>query len=164
MSPDALSDEGTAAKPAILVSACLLGVACDHTGGSRRSEAVVALSATARLIPICPEVAGGLPTPRSASVLREDGRVVAANGSDATDSYRRGAVAAVTLARAVGASRAVLKARSPSCGCNGVYASDGSGTVVPGMGITAAALAAAGLELSSEEDELPPTMVRPAGA
>jgi uncharacterized protein YbbK (DUF523 family) len=75
-----------------------------------------------------------------------------ADGTDVTDAYRRGADAAVALARATGAPRAVLKARSPSCGCRGIYDGTFTHTVGPGQGVTAAALVAAGLEVSSEEE------------
>jgi uncharacterized protein YbbK (DUF523 family) len=58
----------------------------------------------------------------------------------------------VKIARSVGATRAVLKARSPSCGSSAVYDGTFSRHLVPGRGVTAAALAAAGLEVGSEED------------
>jgi uncharacterized protein YbbK (DUF523 family) len=90
----------------------------------------------------------------------ESARVVSVAGDDVTAAYRRGAEAAVALARAVGATRAVLKARSPSCGSSVVYDGTFSRHLVPGRGVTAAALAAAGLEVGSEEDAAavaPPT-------
>jgi uncharacterized protein YbbK (DUF523 family) len=150
-------------KPALLVSACLLGVACNHEGRGSPRAAVDELARRYRLVPVCPEVLGGLPTPRAAAELTGgDGadviagaggaRVVNVDGDDVTAAYRRGAEAAVTLARAVGANRAVLKARSPSCGSSAVYDGTFSRRLVPGRGVTAAALAAAGLEVGSEED------------
>jgi uncharacterized protein YbbK (DUF523 family) len=145
--------EATGPSPAILVSACLLGVPCNHEGRGSRSAAVVALgSSGARLVPVCPEVAGGLPTPRPAAELQPDGHVQTADGTDVTVFYKRGAAAAVALARAVGADRAILKARSPSCGCREVYDGSFTRTRRPGVGLTASALAAAGLAVSSEED------------
>jgi uncharacterized protein YbbK (DUF523 family) len=123
-------------QPVVLVSACLLGTCCNHEGGHSRRAAVEALGATHHLVPVCPEVCGGLPTPRPAAERRGD-RVVTAAGDDVTAAYERGALAAVELAHAVGARRAVLKARSPSCGEEGV---------------TTAALRAAGIEVCSEED------------
>ena len=145
-------DEGTATQPAILVSACLLGVRCNHKAGASPSAAVAALGDRARLVPVCPEVAGGLPTPRPAAELQPDGRVVNESGADVTDAYRRGAAHAVRVALAIGATDAVLKARSPSCGCHQVY--DGAFTrrLVDGDGVTAAALRGAGLRVRSEED------------
>ncbi|MDQ1504270.1 MAG: hypothetical protein QOD57_1997 [Actinomycetota bacterium] len=158
-------------KPALLISACLLGVACNHEGRGSPRAVVDELARRYRLVPVCPEVLGGLPTPRAAAELTggdgadviagaEGARVVNVEGDDVTAAYRRGAEAAVTLARAVGATRAVLKARSPSCGSSAVYDGTFSRRLVPGPGVTAAALAAAGLEVGSEEDAAaaePPT-------
>lgn len=136
----------------MIVSSCLLGIRCDHRGGASPNAAVRALASEYRLIPICPEIAGGLPTQRAWAEIQGDGRVTTADGADVTDAYRRGAHAAVALATAAGATEAVLKARSPSCGCNGVY--DGSFTkrLRPGDGVTAAALRATGLRVRSEEE------------
>lgn len=135
-----------------MVSACLLGVACNHRGLASPSAAVSDLAGEARLVPVCPEVAGGLPTPRPPAEIQADGRVRTTEGTDVTDFYRRGAAHAVDLARATGARRAVLKARSPSCGCQQVYDGAFSHSLRDGMGLTAAALAGAGVEVISEED------------
>jgi len=150
------SAEGTGRRRAIVVSACLLGVRCNHLGEGNPSAAVLALAGSHDLVPICPEVAGGLPTPRPPAIRGPDGRVVTVEGTDVTDSFTRGADAAVALARAVNAERAVLKARSPSCGWRN-------------NGITAAALLAAGFAVGDEDDEgaqpAPrPTMEPPSGA
>jgi len=161
-------------KPPLLISACLLGVACNHEGRGSPREVVDELARHYRLVPVCPEVLGGLPTPRAAAELTggdgadvlagaEGARVVNIAGDDVTAAYRRGAEAAVAVARAVGARRAVLKARSPSCGSAAVYDGTFSRRLVPGRGVTAAALAAAGLEVGSEEDAAavaPPTGTR----
>jgi len=136
----------------VLVSACLLGVRCNHVGQANTSPAVVALGSTHRLIPVCPEVAGGLATPRPAAERTSDGRVVTGDGADVTDSYERGARQAVALALAAGVTRAVLKARSPSCGCHEIYDGTFTRTSVAGAGVTAEALRAAGVEVCSEED------------
>jgi uncharacterized protein YbbK (DUF523 family) len=138
-------------RPALLVSACLLGTCCNHEGRHSRRAQVEALHSQFRLVPICPEVAGGLPTPRAAAEIVGD-RVVNDAGDDVTAEYERGARAAVELARAVGATRAVLKARSPSCGAHAVYDGTFTRTLRHGEGITAAALRAAGIEVVSEED------------
>lgn len=167
-------------KPALLISACLLGVACNHEGRGSPRAVVNELARYYRLVPVCPEVLGGLPTPRAPAELTggdgtdvwaaPDGggaddvasraRVVNVDGDDVTAAYRRGAQAAVDVARAAGATRAVLKARSPSCGSAAVYDGTFSRRLIPGRGVTAAALAAAGLEVGSEEDAaaaVPPT-------
>ena len=131
------------------MSACLLGVRCNHEGEANTSEAVVALGERFRLVPVCPETAGGLPTPRSPAERRADGSVRSAAGDDVTGAYRRGADHAVRLAGALGAVGAVLKARSPSCGCHEIYR---SGRRAPGEGVTAEALRAAGLPIADEDD------------
>jgi uncharacterized protein YbbK (DUF523 family) len=138
-------------KPVLLVSACLLGVRCNHRGEANESEAVAALADRYRLVPICPETAGGLPTPRVAAERQPDGTVRTAEGADVTDAYRRGADAAVALARAMGVESALFKARSPSCGSEEIYDGTFTRTRVPGEGVTAAALRAAGIKVTSEE-------------
>jgi uncharacterized protein YbbK (DUF523 family) len=119
------------------------------------------LAEGARLVPVCPEVVGGLGTPRDAAeivdgdgaaVLDGTARVMTAEGDDVTAAYRRGAAAAVDLARAVGATRAVLKARSPSCGAGAVYDGTFSRTQRAGSGVTAAALRSAGIDVVSDEE------------
>ena len=150
-------------KPPLLISACLLGVACNHEGRGSYRAVVDELARHYRLVPVCPEVLGGLPTPRAAAELTggdgadilagaEGARVVNIAGDDVTAAYLRGAHAAVELAHAIGATRAVLKARSPSCGSAAVYDGTFSRRLVPGRGVTAAALVSAGLAVGSEED------------
>jgi uncharacterized protein YbbK (DUF523 family) len=154
-------------RPALLVSACLLGTCCNHEGGHSRSEALVRLGRNHALVPVCPELAGGLPVPRPAAeivggdgndVLEGRARVVTHDGDDVTDAYVRGARHAVDLAVANGVTRAVLKARSPSCGPTRVYDGTFTRTQRDGAGVTAAALRAAGVEVVSDEDlgEEPP--------
>jgi len=139
-------------RPPLLVSACLLGVACNHEGRGSYRAVVAELERDYRLVPVCPEVLGGLTTPRPAAEIAAAGEVVNIEGADVTGAYRRGAEAAVAVARTVGATRAILKARSPSCGSSAVYDGTFTRTLVPGEGITAAALRAAGIEVCSEED------------
>jgi uncharacterized protein YbbK (DUF523 family) len=136
----------------LVVSACLLGVRCNHQGQASTSEAVVALGERYRLLPVCPETAGGLPTPRPAAELQPDGRVVTQDGMDVGEAYRRGAAHTVRLAQATGASAAVLKARSPSCGCHEIYDGSFTRTRVPGEGVTARALREAGVAVYDEDD------------
>jgi uncharacterized protein YbbK (DUF523 family) len=137
----------------VVVSACLLGVACTHDGSANPVAAVRALAARHRLIPVCPESAGGLATPRPyAERSAVDGRVRTADGVDVTDAYERGAEQAVAVALAAGATAAILKARSPSCGCHQVYDGTFSRTRVDGEGVSAEALRGAGLTVVSEDD------------
>ena len=137
----------------ILVSACLLGCACRYDGGSKPCAAVRALAARHTLIPVCPEIYGGLPTPRTPCEIVGD-RVLSKDGADRTDAYRRGASEVLRLAGALGCRAALLKARSPACGSGEIYDGSFSGTLTAGDGVAAAALSAAGIAVFGE-DRLP---------
>ena len=93
---------------------------------------------------------GGLPTPRTPAE-RVGERVLAKDGRDVTAEYRNGAAAAVRLAQLTGCTAAVLKANSPSCGCGTIYDGTFTGRKIPGSGVTAEALRAAGLAIYNEE-------------
>lgn len=136
----------------LLVSACLLGVPCNHLGRSNRVAAVLALGDDYELVPVCPEVAGGLPVPRVEAERQPGGGVRTRTGEDVTAAYEAGADRAVEAAGRHGATGAVLKARSPSCGCHEIYDGTFSRTRVAGEGVTAEALRVAGLEVMSEDD------------
>ena len=143
----------SAGKPALLVSACLLGLRCRYDGASRPlpAETLAALKARWALVPVCPEQLGGLATPRE-SAERRDGGVFTASGTDVTAQYRRGAEQAAELARFFDCRTALLKARSPSCGVGAIY--DGSFTrrLIPANGTAAEALRREGVQLWAEED------------
>ena len=147
--------------PVLLMSACLCGVECRLDGRHGLRPQVVALRDRFRLVPVCPEQLGGLPTPRPAAevsggagaeVLRGEARVLAGNGEDVTEAFVRGARQVVAIAALVGAAGAVLKARSPSCGVGEVYDGTFSHTVREGSGVAAAALRNLGLAVWTEED------------
>lgn len=104
---------------------------------------------------------GGLCTPRPPAeivggageeVLSGSARVVANNGSDVTDAYLRGAKEALEACRRFGADSAILKSRSPSCGCGAVYDGTFSRTLRPGDGVTAALLKRCSIAVTTEED------------
>lgn len=139
-------------RPVLLVSACLLGVECNHRGAASFRPAVAALADRFELVSVCPEVEGGLPVPRPAAERQADGRVVTVDGDDVSDAYARGAAVAVDLARRHDVAGAVLKARSPSCGSQHVYDGTFSRTLTAGAGTTAEALRVAGIGVCSEED------------
>lgn len=101
--------------------------------------------------PVCPEEMGGLETPRPASEIREeDGVVINTEGRDVTAEFLLGADLAVREAKKYGCTLAVLKERSPSCGCQGVYDGTFSHTLVPGMGKTAGLLSGYGIRVAGE--------------
>ena len=144
-----------------LVSACLLGMPSAYDGQGRLVAELLALAAQGRVVPVCPEMAGGLPTPRPAAeivggsgedVLEGRARVITIEGQDVTDAYVQGAQATLAAARRCGARLAVLKAHSPSCGSSQIYDGSHAGRRMPGQGVTAALLRRAGLQVVSEED------------
>lgn len=138
-------------KRKLLVSACLLGTPCRYDGESKGSEAVRALAADFDLIPVCPEVMGGLPTPRVASE-RRGARVVTRDGRDVTAEYRRGAQLALETALHEGVCAAVLKERSPSCGSGEIYDGSFTGARTAGDGVTAEVLRARGIPVFGETE------------
>ena len=133
----------------LLISACLLGLCCRYDGGSKPQPGVEALAERYRLIPVCPEQLGGLPTPRAPSERQGD-RLVSREGADVTAEYLRGAEEALRLMDFFHAEGAVLKERSPSCGKGLIYDGSFSGILVPGSGVAAQWLAAHGLEIFGE--------------
>ena len=135
----------------LLISACLLGVECKYSGGSNAlpEETIVKLRTRYRLIPVCPETAGGLPTPRDPSE-RLGERVVNCRGADVTAQFKKGAEAALELARRYGCTTALLKEHSPSCGSGLIYDGSFSGKLVEGDGCAAELLKAAGVSVVGE--------------
>ncbi|MBQ2675984.1 MAG: DUF523 domain-containing protein [Clostridia bacterium] len=137
-------------KQNILVSACLLGINCKYNGGANTSEALIKLKDSYNLIPFCPEVYGGLPTPREPSEIVGD-RVISCDGTDVTECFERGAKEALKTAQLYGCKLAVLKQRSPSCGFGEVYDGSFSGKTIKGDGITARLLKQNGIEIIGED-------------
>ncbi len=135
----------------LLVSACLMGVKCRYDGGEQYLPAVAKLMESYALVAVCPEVLGDMPTPRTPAEIRGD-RVVSADGEDRTEKFRLGAERTLAIARRVGAKKALLKSRSPSCGKGLVYDGTFSGKLVPGRGAAAAMLEENGVRVFSDED------------
>ena len=139
----------------ILVSACLLCVNCRYSGDGKRIDGIERLMECAELIPVCPEILGGLPTPRPPAE-RVDDRVMNCEGADVTAAFARGAEETLRLAELFGAKLALLKERSPSCGMGRIYDGSFQGRIVDGSGVTAELLAAHGVSVYGESriDEL----------
>lgn len=148
----------------ILVSRCLLGQRVRYDGGAHGPFSLLEQwQQEGRVVPLCPEVAGGLPTPRApaeihggqgAQVLDGQLPVLTVEGEDVTAAFVDGAEQALALVAQHGIRLALLKARSPSCGNRENYDGSFSGTKVAGEGVTAAALRRAGVQVFNEE-ELP---------
>jgi uncharacterized protein YbbK (DUF523 family) len=146
----------------VLVSACLLGHPVRYDGGRAGLESHVLRrwAAEGRVVAVCPEVAGGLPTPRPPAeishpaggslVLEGQATVLDATGRDVTPSFVKGADHALDVARASDVRIAVLKDGSPSCGTTYTYDGSFSGRRVSAPGVTAARLRDAGVRVFSE--------------
>lgn len=145
----------------LLVSACLLGINCKYNGGNNLNKKALKLIESDIVIPVCPEQLGGCPTPRipveikggtGADVLDGRSRVTAKNSEDRTEQFLKGANEVLRMAKLVGADKAVLKARSPSCGSGTIYDGTFSGRLKAGNGVTAELLKRNGIEVVSEEE------------
>ncbi len=135
----------------LLVSACLLGEKCKYNGRDNAlpEKTLAALRERYRLLPVCPETAGGLPIPREPAE-RQGERVVSRSGRDVTAQYRSGAAFALRLARENACDTALFKERSPSCGSGEIYDGSFSHTVIAGDGVTAEALKKEGVAVLGE--------------
>jgi uncharacterized protein YbbK (DUF523 family) len=137
--------------PPVLVSACLAGEACRYDGSASAHPVVLRLLAEGRAVSVCPEVLSGLPTPREVVELRA-GRALCRSGRDVTEEFLAGARTAVALGLARGCRQAILKSRSPSCGCGVVYDCRFSGILVPGDGLFSALLKELGFSIRTEAE------------
>ncbi len=138
-------------KEKILVSACLLGLSCRYDGKSKPCDGVIALKDRYELVPFCPEIYGGLPTPRVGSERVGD-RVLMQNGNDVTENYRRGAKEAYKLCQALDIKKALLKERSPSCGLGKIYDGSFNHTLTDGDGVAAEYLKNNGITVIGESE------------
>ena len=136
----------------IVVSACLLGEPCRYDGRSKPCEAVIRLGERHELIPVCPEVMGGLPTPRPPAELQADGRVMNREGIDVSAAYRKGAEETLRVAREQGCRVALLKEKSPSCGKGRIYDGSFSGVLTDGCGVTVSLLLRSGIRVLGESE------------
>ena len=136
-------------KPRILVSACLLGVYCRYNGERKKLEGIERLMERAELIPVCPELLGGLPTPRPPAERVGD-QVINSESGDVTRHYARGAEETRRRAQLFGARVALLKERSPSCGMVKIHDGRFQGRIVDGSGVTAELLSAHGISVYGE--------------
>ena len=151
----------------ILVSACLLNHFVRYKGDGNPCPILLEALAKGhgeRLLPFCPEVAGGLPTPRhpaeiqggtGADVLQGTAMVVNKQGEDVTSAFVEGAKKCAALCQEKGITVAILKQRSPSCGSRAVYDGTFCGKTIAGQGVTAALLTSMGIKVYGEEDLKP---------
>lgn len=144
----------------VLVSACLLGLETRYDGSHNLSDSILEYLRAEGLtaVPVCPEQLAGLPTPRpktwftdgdGEAILDGHGGMIDEDGKDMGPIFSRGAEMSLQIARLNQCTTAILKQRSPSCGCRTIYR---SAEKVPGMGVTAALLKRHDIKLLSEED------------
>lgn len=152
--------------PMVLISACLLGQRVRYDGGHKKllHRLIDELQAAGRLVPICPEMLGGLPTPRPAAEIRGEGDgasvlddlaiITSQDGRDMTSEFLSGADAALQIAKSRNCRYAIMAEKSPSCGSRQVYSGNFDGVLQPGQGVTAALLARHGITVISSEADL----------
>jgi len=136
----------------IAVSACLLGYNCKYNGLNNKNEKVIALANHYNLCPICPEVYGELGTPRAPSEIVLD-KVINKYGKNVTSNFNLGAKLAYEICEIRGIKYAVLKEKSPSCGCGLIYDGSFTGKLVNGDGITAKLFKEKGIKVYTENEE-----------
>lgn len=133
-------------KEKILVSGCLLGLNCKYDGGNNYKKEIDDFLKDYEVIPICPEIMGGLPTPRMSAEKIKD-KVITKDGEDVTEQFRKGAEECLFLAKKYNIKKALLKSKSPSCGFGKIYDGTFTHTIIDGNGITAELLNNNGIEI-----------------
>ena len=137
----------------IMVSACLLGENCKYNGGNNLNPELVRLLAGNTVIPVCPEMLGGLPAPRVPAEI-VDGIVMTREGVRVDEAFRRGAEKALEIARQEKPELIITKSRSPSCGAREIYDGTFTGKRIPGRGIFAEMAQQAGFTVMDAEEAL----------
>jgi uncharacterized protein YbbK (DUF523 family) len=141
-----------------LVSACLLGINCNFEAKNWQQKTLLEEFAKGNLFPVCPEVLGGLPVPRVPAEIQGgdggdvlDGKACMVNmdGVDVTSQFLKGAQAALSIAKNIGATEALLTERSPSCGCGKIFDGTFSDKLKDGDGVTAALLKRNGIKVAA---------------
>ena len=139
----------------IFVSACLVGINCKYNGGNNFNQKIFDLVKEGKAIPICPEQLGGLQTPRNPAEIKtiNGTRYVIDNkNKDVTENFEKGAKEVLELAKKLNIKKAILQARSPSCGVGKIYSGDFDRKLIDGNGILAELFIKNGIEVISSED------------
>ena len=135
----------------VLVSACLVGENCKYNGGNNKKEKILEFLKDKEVILVCPEVMGGMSTPRAKSEILND-KVVSEFGDDVSEHFIKGANIALTKAIENNIDYAILKEKSPSCGSKKIYNGEFNGTLIEGAGVFASLLKEKGIKILTEED------------
>lgn len=148
----------------IVISACLAGIACRYDGNDNLVTKIQELLEKEETILICPEVLGGLPTPRTPAeivggngddVLNGTAKVIDQNGNDVTEIFIEGAYKALHQIKDLNPEYIILKERSPSCGSSVIYIGEFNGQKQNGYGVTTALFRRHGFTVISEDDFIP---------
>ena len=142
---------GCAHMMKIMVSACLLGENCKYNGGNNSSPELLSLLSGHEVIPVCPEVLGGLPTPRVPAEI-VNGTVTNRDGMSVDDAFRQGAKKGLEIALREKPDLIILQSRSPSCGVKEIYDGTFTGKRIPGHGVFAEMAMQAGFRVADVED------------
>ena len=137
----------------IMVSACLMGENCKYNGENNLNEKVLNYVKGHQVIAVCPEVMGGLPTPRIPAEIVNN-VVTTKDGRNVDKEFRTGAEMALQIAKENQIDLVVLQSRSPSCGPKQIYDGSFSGKKIEGQGVLAKLLIENGFRVIDVEDLL----------
>lgn len=135
----------------ILISACLVGDKVRYDGKSQYHPLIKELLEKYELVPFCPEVEGGLKTPRVPSEIKKD-KVINQEGRDVTRFFKEGAEKALNICKYLEIKIAILKDHSPSCGSTEIHSGNFDGRMVKGKGITTTLLEQNGIKVYNEKE------------
>lgn len=135
----------------ILISACLVGDKVRYDGKSQYHPLIKELLEKYELVPFCPEVEGGLKTPRVPSEVRGE-RVINKEGKDVTAQFNSGAEKALNICKYLNITKAILKDNSPSCGSTLIHNGLFDGRMIKGKGVTTKLLESHGISVYSENE------------
>lgn len=135
----------------VAVSACLLGENCKYNGGNNYNKKLVNFVEHYEVIAMCPEVLGGLPTPRLPAEI-VNGLVKQENGKSVDDEFKKGAKKALDTVKKNKVDLVILQSRSPSCGVNNIYDGSFTGKLIEGKGVFARILEENNIEVIDVED------------
>ena len=134
-----------------IVSACLAGIKCRYDGEAKPCQKVIELVKQGKAIPICPEQLGELTTPRTPAEQKEN-KVFTKTGENVTAQFEKGAEKALKIALLANCEKAILKAKSPSCGSGKVYDGTFSGKLIDGDGVFAKVLKKNNIKVFTENE------------
>lgn len=139
----------------IIISACLVGVNCKYDGSNNKNEKAYKIFKEGKAVPVCPEVLGGMNIPRipcEIKIISNKRKVMNENGKDQTLKFKTGAQKTLEIAKTIGAKKAILKSKSPSCGFGKIYDGSFSKKFIEGNGITTELLINNNLKVVTEKD------------